>query len=91
MALIKCTECGKEISSNAKTCPNCGNTIKQGEIEKEITATISIAKKLAIVLIVVLSIIIVFFFVTGYLIPAHTYYNQTTNKSDFRLFRQLKR
>ena len=24
MALIKCKECGKEISSNAKICPNCG-------------------------------------------------------------------
>ncbi|NJO35715.1 MAG: zinc ribbon domain-containing protein [Rhodospirillales bacterium] len=24
MALIKCKECGKEISRSAKTCPNCG-------------------------------------------------------------------
>lgn len=24
MALIKCTECGKEISDTAKACPNCG-------------------------------------------------------------------
>lgn len=24
MALIKCIECGKEISDNAETCPNCG-------------------------------------------------------------------
>lgn len=24
MALIKCTECGKEISDKATTCPNCG-------------------------------------------------------------------
>ena len=24
MALIKCKECGKEISSSAKTCPHCG-------------------------------------------------------------------
>jgi len=24
MAMKKCKECGKEISSNAKTCPNCG-------------------------------------------------------------------
>lgn len=27
MALIKCTECGKEISENAVACPNCGNPI----------------------------------------------------------------
>ena len=24
MALIKCSECGKEISDKAKSCPNCG-------------------------------------------------------------------
>ena len=24
MALIKCKECGKEISDQSKTCPNCG-------------------------------------------------------------------
>lgn len=25
MALIKCSECGKEMSDNAKSCPHCGN------------------------------------------------------------------
>ena len=24
MALIKCSECGKEISDKANNCPNCG-------------------------------------------------------------------
>ena len=28
MSLIKCNECGKEISSKAITCPNCGYSIK---------------------------------------------------------------
>jgi len=28
MALIKCPECGKEISSNAVACPNCGSPVK---------------------------------------------------------------
>lgn len=28
MALIKCTECGKEISQKAKTCPSCGAPVK---------------------------------------------------------------
>lgn len=28
MALIKCSECGKEYSSNADKCPNCGNPTK---------------------------------------------------------------
>lgn len=29
MALIKCPECGKEISDQASTCPNCGFPIQQ--------------------------------------------------------------
>jgi len=24
MALVKCLECGKDISADAKACPNCG-------------------------------------------------------------------
>lgn len=27
MALIKCPECGKEISDSAQMCPNCGFSI----------------------------------------------------------------
>ncbi|MCI8700188.1 MAG: zinc-ribbon domain-containing protein [Clostridia bacterium] len=26
MALIRCKECGKQISSSAESCPNCGYT-----------------------------------------------------------------
>ena len=29
MALIKCAECGKEISSKASSCPNCGCPIEK--------------------------------------------------------------
>ncbi len=29
MALINCTECGKEISDQAKACPHCGFPIKK--------------------------------------------------------------
>lgn len=29
MSLIKCKECGKEISSNASVCPNCGSHLKK--------------------------------------------------------------
>lgn len=28
MALIKCTECGKEVSDKASACPNCGCPIE---------------------------------------------------------------
>lgn len=29
MALVQCTECGKQISSSAPTCPHCGKTRKK--------------------------------------------------------------
>lgn len=35
MALIKCPECGKEISDKAINCPNCGFPINQVEVETE--------------------------------------------------------
>lgn len=30
--LIKCSECGKEISDKAANCPNCGNPISQQQV-----------------------------------------------------------
>ena len=29
MSLIQCTECGKEVSSEAATCPACGVAVKK--------------------------------------------------------------
>ena len=29
MTLILCTECNKQVSSNASTCPNCGNPVAE--------------------------------------------------------------
>lgn len=47
MALIKCTECGKEVSENAMSCPNCGNPIKQRVLQiKAAESRKSIIKKL---------------------------------------------
>lgn len=38
MALIKCPECGKEVSSSASSCPNCGHPIspKETVVEKTV-------------------------------------------------------
>lgn len=35
MALIKCTECGKEISDSAVSCPNCGCKTSHGQTEAQ--------------------------------------------------------
>mgnify|MGYP000308901138 FL=1 len=35
MALIKCPECGKEISDKAASCPNCGFPITQRNVTQE--------------------------------------------------------
>lgn len=36
MALIKCPECGKEISDKASNCPNCGCPIEKVEVDTPI-------------------------------------------------------
>ena len=33
MALIPCSECGTKISSNAESCPFCGNPMKEKDQE----------------------------------------------------------
>lgn len=49
MALIKCSECGKSISSDAWTCPNCGKPIKKAASDKKKKRT-----KYIIILVVLL-------------------------------------
>ncbi len=34
MALVKCPECGKEISDQAKSCPNCGFVFEHEVLSK---------------------------------------------------------
>lgn len=34
MALIKCPECGKEISDLAKACPSCGCPVHSGSVDE---------------------------------------------------------
>jgi hypothetical protein len=33
MALIKCSECGKDVSDKAFSCPNCGNPLANNPIK----------------------------------------------------------
>lgn len=58
MALVKCPECNKEISDQAKYCPSCGYRLKSMSVEdkksiKKIGLAI-IGMILAIILIVVI-------------------------------------
>ena len=39
MALIKCIECGKDVSENDAICPNCGNPISEKKNEKSVVIT----------------------------------------------------
>lgn len=57
MALIKCPECGKDISSETKNCPNCGCPIKKDDNKKK-------SKMLAAVILNTLAVVIpVLFFI----------------------------
>lgn len=37
MSLMTCKECSKEISANARECPNCGNPMKDATVVVEQT------------------------------------------------------
>lgn len=56
MALIKCPECGKEISDMAKACPECGYELKQNV---EATKKESFFKKNKIAVLVIGIVIII--------------------------------
>ena len=51
MALVKCKECGKEISDTIKKCPHCGYKEKK-KISKKNLITIVIAAVVAVIVII---------------------------------------
>jgi uncharacterized membrane protein YvbJ len=66
MALIKCHECGKEISDSAASCPWCGAPVRQSGIKKgdtvpytdqEVAVLLSKKKKTSHLLHLLMSII----------------------------------
>lgn len=59
MAMIKCPECGKEISDKARNCPNCGwenSQIRGDEVKRRN------ARKLGTALLIVAVVVLVFTF-----------------------------
>lgn len=85
MALIKCADCGKEVSDRAKTCPNCGCPIECSipDFSDETTAETHVEKKpinrkklfliVGISVAVVLTVCVVLFAIS---------HNKTNNSDD---------
>jgi hypothetical protein len=53
MAMINCRECGKEVSDQAATCPNCGVSIREKKIP------IVLTKKTKIISVVLAAVVVV--------------------------------
>lgn len=45
MALIKCPECGKDVSSSAASCPNCGHPISQAQPKETVVEKTTVVKE----------------------------------------------
>ena len=63
MALINCRECGKEISDQAKVCPNCGCPVKREKAKLNIN--LNKYRKLAVPALVIVVILIAVLIVSG--------------------------
>lgn len=59
MALIRCPECGREVSDAAKACPGCGYAINRGFTQGNNSNTIDKTKKIiaGIVIVAVVAIV----------------------------------
>lgn len=78
MALIKCPECGKEISEKAKACPNCGLPLEvssgeQNVSENKDTSTIKKTNKKILLIVATICLICVVTIVGIILLPNHFY------------------
>lgn len=78
MALINCKECGKEISSKSKTCPNCGYSQK-GNLNY-----------LVIIIIVILLVAITSFITFKFLSISSNQDKSQTTKQDISLTKNEK-
>lgn len=55
MAIIKCPECGHQVSDHAKTCPNCGIEI-EGNIKNARSVERLCSRKLTAVRLAIISL-----------------------------------
>lgn len=69
MALISCKECGKEMSENAKVCPNCGNpnTLTEKEKKEEVKKKEKIEQQAGVFAIITTIVVLIagYFIIIG--------------------------
>lgn len=91
MALIKCPECGKEISDKAKSCPNCGyptdqiakdvssNSDAEWENNRKVDHKKIDLKKILLLLIVAIILCLGIFIISKYINKNNEYKNAVNN------------
>ena len=62
MALIKCKDCGHEVSKEAKTCPNCGAPTTQ----KRKTESATSVARIILMVLAIFSIVPVMMYIGGF-------------------------
>lgn len=73
MALIKCPECGKEISNKAKVCPHCGIKIRSG------------ALKISAIFLVGIFVVVSFFFIVTNKMRKYERANMAFENGDYEI------
>jgi len=79
MSLIKCPECGKEISDRANMCPNCGYTNKNNIKDSKISNVSNQLKTGSIVSLISCSIIIIL--ILGFILMSYTIPDNNSQQS----------
>lgn len=69
MALIKCPECGKEISNKVKKCPNCAYSLKKNKFDFK-------KNKKVIIILILLFILIIGGIISFYIYSKNEYNNK---------------
>ena len=69
MALIKCPECGREVSDQAKTCPQCGFKVKLIKKREKKSRAVDGRKIMKYLVIIIPSVLVLSFCVYFFLSP----------------------
>lgn len=79
MALIKCTECEKEISDKAAACPHCGAPIINED--KEIAIAFRWNKKIVYSVMAIVAVLFIWFYIIPYLISQGSHHSVDGDKN----------